>query len=699
MKEKANELSILENLFKLSRTEIIQVAENNPSATSIPPSICSEEFLFEVSRTSTLTSLESLSHLSLLRRSFREKIAGDQILVTAVLKISGNKTRSKVFPTRVEGESKASTSSSSYDLDSRLSKLELNDDERKDISIQYGIVSLISNLVTYSHTRLGAEHSKEQAQMRKLKEMANGKSKSEGVDEDETEDDPNQLVDKRSTSLIQSGAIQTLVGILFTPDLNGKTSISPSAAIRKETSKAIYGLCVKQDRMNRGKIIQEGGARALLSLGALDLATNNQAIEQGSKDGSQSMEVADLDLTACSALSLLLISHPPQMVLGVQSSITSVLPLITALYLYPTATDLQRFEAALALTNLSSLDESAATKVATCKAPPRKKEPGFLDSKNREESNERVITIGDSLEALILLENNLMLRRANVELLCNLVAGDEQLRKLWSGEKEHEASKSNTEPIPEGPTRSRTRIHALIAFCSPASSKFSSLNEKETANNVSLPLRLAASGSLAALSESQVACSHLLALGPRTLNHIVRLIDLTVKEDLEGFKLEEEAKIKEIKEEEDQSTPEKDDEESEDLDESEELQLHLKELNSWPLGSSHALSSLNLRGLAISASLASYLSWRSSKNKNGKSSQGIGFGKEKEIFVRAGFEKAVNGLVNKGISDLQQEKGRIEAGNGKAKNPIENQIDAMKKQGVKMGIKILKVLKEVGVNS
>lgn len=716
--EKGLEKSEHENLFNLSRKEILSFREKNSDLESHVSSICSKEFQSEITRTSILASLESFSHLTLLKRSFREKVARDDSLLKSIRAISGIKTRSKVFPSRSESETQSNISTSSYELDSRLSKLSLDGIlmDSTDSAIQYGVVSLISNLVTYSHSRPGAENSKERAQMRKLKEMANGKSRTGGTDEEEeTEEDPNPIVDQRSSLLIGVGIVQTLVGILVTPDLKGKTSINPSRAIRKELAKALYGLCVKQNRINRGKIIQEGGARGLLSLGSLALAEYNQSFEN-ENFMNQTQEDIELDLTACSALSLLLISHPPQMVLGAQSSINSALPLMTALYLSPNSTDLQRFEAALALTNLSSIDENSATKVSKSKAPRIRKQKGFLDGKDSEsdESKFQEMTIGNSLEALILLENNLMLRRANVELLCNLVAGDEDLNKLWSGEKDEENEEKSSVKNPASNSRSRTRIHALVAFSSPDSSRSTNLNEKETHNNVSIPLRLASSGALASLSESPTTCSHLLALGPRTLNHIVRLIDFTVAPDLDGFKMEEqkeEPKIQEIMEEDEaekvKGQEEKEKikvgEEDEDLTAEEEIDLHLKELNSWPLGSDHALIQLNLRGLTILASLSSYLSWRTQNQVKSKlSKQGLSLEKEKEIFIRAGFEKAVKNSVTNGLLHLQN-KGRIEGkessklGNGNEQ--MKNQIEGMKRQCIKMGMECLKNLKDVGISS
>ncbi|EGO01416.1 hypothetical protein SERLA73DRAFT_158743 [Serpula lacrymans var. lacrymans S7.3] len=312
----------------------------------------------------------------------------------------------------------------------------------------YGILVIISNLCAYK-----PQLSEEQAQMEKLKRMTKPGEKSAKVGaHDALEDDAR--VKARAKSLVAQGAL----GVLAI------ASRMESQGVRVTAGKAYLSLA--QDQENRGKIMQSGGAKALISLIRHSLASSHS-----SQPNASSLDVNDLN--AIQALAKLAITASPFQVFGPnEGAIYDAVRPFCQLLLHDSSTLLQQFEVMMALTNISSYTAECAARVG--------KADGLLNK----------------VEAFILSDHTLV-RRAAVELICNLIAGSEEVFEKYGG-KQSKAAQS--------------KLQLLVA-----------MSDVED-----MPTRLAASGALATVTSAPSACHALFELQMdrhRVFPILARLID------------------------------------------------------------------------------------------------------------------------------------------------------------------------------
>lgn len=323
-------------------------------------------------------------------------------------------------------------------------------------ALLYGVAIIISNICAYQ-PRL----SNEDTQMEKLRRMAKAgagsSQKLEDITLDPLEDD--ECVKRRGRKLVQGGGLAVLTTAIRVTDSRG---------VRIVASKAFLNLI--EDKENRGKILQSGGAKSLSLFIRGSLSSTSSS---GSQQIINGLEQAELE--AIQALAKLAITASPVQVFGPdEGAICDSIRPFTALLVHPSSTLLQRFEAMMALTNISSHSAEAASRVS--------KADGLLAK----------------IEFLV-LEDHTLVRRAATELICNLVAGSDEVFERYSG------GDSATE-------NAKSKLHILLAL--------SDVDD--------LPTRLAASGTLATLTASPAACRALRDLENerhRVLRTFTQLID------------------------------------------------------------------------------------------------------------------------------------------------------------------------------
>ena len=298
-------------------------------------------------------------------------------------------------------------------------------------SLVYGVLSIIYNLSVYP-----LPLSAEQEQIIKLRRMTKPtSSSSRGLEHDILEDE--EHVRERGRNLVKNGALNVPVTA---------PRLTDSQGIRLLSSRVLLNLSV--DKENRGKVLQSGGARTLVEIIRKSFSVSNPS--QGVQP-----EIDISSLEPIQALAKLAITSSPTQVFGPDPGVVfdAVRP-FAALLTHEASTLLQRFEAIMALTNVSSQSTEAASRVA--------KADGLITK----------------IEFLM-LEDHVLIRRAATELTCNLVAGSESVFERYS---DGNAAKS--------------KLHILVA-----------LSDVED-----LPTRLAASGALASLTASPTACRSLYEL-------------------------------------------------------------------------------------------------------------------------------------------------------------------------------------------
>ncbi|KAI9462418.1 P-loop containing nucleoside triphosphate hydrolase protein [Lactarius psammicola] len=249
-------------------------------------------------------------------------------------------------------------------------------------SLIYGILNIIYNLSVYQ-----LPLSSEQEQIMKLRRMT--KPTATGSrDLDILEDE--QHVRERGRKLVKSGALDVLVSA---------TRLADSQGIRLLSGRALLNLSV--DKENRGKILQSGGARTLV-----EIIRKSFSVPNASQGGQPEIDVSSLE--PIQALAKLAITSSPTQVFGPDpGAIYDAIRPFAALLTHEASSLLQRFEAMMALTNISSQSAEAASRVA--------KADGLITK----------------IEFLM-LEDHVLIRRAATELTCNLVAGSDSVFERYS---------------------------------------------------------------------------------------------------------------------------------------------------------------------------------------------------------------------------------------------------------------------------
>ncbi|KAJ7293040.1 P-loop containing nucleoside triphosphate hydrolase protein [Mycena rebaudengoi] len=320
-------------------------------------------------------------------------------------------------------------------------------------TLLYGVLLTISNLCAY-RPRL----TEEQAQIEKLKRMANAANKPAPEPSASTLDD-DESVKSRVQRLVAAGVLDVFAGAVPGTE---------SVGIRVVAGKALLNII--EDRENRGKVLQSGGAKLLTLI--IKHAMSTAAPKDGSSSKAAALDASHLQ--PIQALAKLAITASPLQVFGPNEGAVydAIRPFSTMLQ-HPAATLLQRFEALMALTNLSSASPEAASRIANA--------DGLISNVE-----------------LLLLEEHPLVRRASMELICNLISGCDMVFERYGG-----AENTNS---------TRSRLQVVLAMSDVAD----------------LGTRLAASGALATLTDAPSACEGLIALQlerHRMLPILAQLID------------------------------------------------------------------------------------------------------------------------------------------------------------------------------
>jgi Myosin-binding striated muscle assembly central len=334
-------------------------------------------------------------------------------------------------------------------------------------TLVYGVVVIICNLVAY-RPRL----SEEQIQIENLKRSIKARKGPTVAPEAVSPLDNDDHVRARIHSVMEAGVLS-----VFSAAISSTASLGVMVNVGKSL------LSIVEERENRGPVLQAGGAKVL------QIIIRKRMTAAGGTSNDRKSQLNILDLEPIQALAKLAITSSPVQVFGpnVGAMYDAIRPL-SILLQHPLSNLLQRFEAVMALTNLASQSADMASRIASAE--------GLL---NKVE--------------LLLLEEHTLVRRASMELICNLIAGSDATFERYGGD--------------ESPN-STSNIHVLLAL--------SDVDD--------LPTRLAASGALATLTSAPTVCHALIALQferHRFLPSMTQFIDPSVaptKEDHQDQLLE-----------------------------------------------------------------------------------------------------------------------------------------------------------------
>ncbi|QRV80171.1 unc-like protein [Ceratobasidium sp. AG-Ba] len=326
-------------------------------------------------------------------------------------------------------------------------------DARDNTVLLFGIASIASNLVSYRPPRSQTDRAIEQ--LRRTATPGAKRNMPASVDDPA---EAESAVAARARLLLGAGVLPALSAL----------AQSTSIGVRRAAGSAYLGLVTEQ--ANRGRIIQGGGVKALLHI-SQRATYDRPPPSNNSPSSSSNAELTVADLSSLQALAKLTITHPPNLLFG--SSPRSAVGPLSNLIAHKDASTLQQFEALMALTNIASVDADGVVKGTS----PR------------------------LVEELMLAEHK-MVRRAAVELMCNLV-GSEEIWNRYTGEDTTDTGKSQ-----HTNKAVQSRLHVLMA-----------LSDVED-----LPTRRAASGALAMLTSSKLAVGSLLSLerGPFRLAKVIK---------------------------------------------------------------------------------------------------------------------------------------------------------------------------------
>ncbi|THV07471.1 hypothetical protein K435DRAFT_833368 [Dendrothele bispora CBS 962.96] len=293
-------------------------------------------------------------------------------------------------------------------------------------TILYGILVIISNVCAHK-----PQLTEEQKQIEKLRQMAKAKN-GQNTGADELNDDPH--VKERIKRLLAAGALGVFSAAVPRADTPG---------VRLTVGKAL--LDIVTDKENRGKVLQHGGAKTLISL-----------IQKATSETKPNSTIDVIYLQPIQALAKLAITSSPVQVFGPNAgALYDAIRPFSLMLQHPQSTQLQRFEALMALTNVASASPDAATRVANA--------DGLL-----------------SKAEFLVLDDHPLIQRAATELLCNLVVGSDKVFENYTS-------------VNSG---AKSKLQIILALCDAED----------------LQTRLAASGALATLTTAPGACEALLSL-------------------------------------------------------------------------------------------------------------------------------------------------------------------------------------------
>ncbi|KAJ9127495.1 hypothetical protein QFC24_000904 [Naganishia onofrii] len=459
--------SELEQLTNMLKTVIITSSPHKSPSTSSSSSTRSDV-------ESITSALEGLAYTS-SQPELKSVLVDDAQFLQALVGIA------KSLPAS-SSRTKASGLSASYSVD--ITSDNASQATNGNQAAAYGIATIMYNLFA---RRLVL--SQEQKQLEALKKMANAgattakKTMGQSVgsaNQAEEEAMSDDAVHARVEKGIQNGVVEAVAAL---------------AKIDSIKVKQVVGgvlLALVHERRDRLEVVKQGGYKALRSI--ISTLLDLPVAEQGKADWS-AMEKDSL--SAIQALAKLVITTSPAQLFGTETTtaaMDTVRPM-ALLLLHPESSLLQRFEAMMALTNLASVDPAVGQRICMFKSGYRPKGAalsGAGDSTTATASgNDEVLQAVESQ----MLEDHKMVRRAAVELVCNLMTSDESFAR-YSGDfiPNYHPSIATAEQARKAST---PRLHILLALTDVRD----------------LPTRLAASGALAMLTQSETACGILLSLG------------------------------------------------------------------------------------------------------------------------------------------------------------------------------------------
>lgn len=309
-------------------------------------------------------------------------------------------------------------------------------------AIAFGCLTVFSNLTTYRPSL-----SAEQRKMSELKAYANS---SRPAPEDPLDDDAH--VTARCRKVLDADVIPSIVA--YCKQTTSPTNVALIVRIL---------LALARDQKHRGKMAQQGSVKLLL-----------QIVERISTTDKSTAEAAAIERDASHALARILISLDPSHTfsssLPASSAVSAIAPLLSQDQDSEQRNLLPTFEALLALTNLASMEENSIRDL-------------------------QVRLVWQDLEDHLLLSSNVLVQRASVELVCNLMASPNCVAKF----------------VGDGSKREGTRMQILLA-----------LTDVED-----LATRRAAGGALAMLTEWDAAVTAIIEQksenGPGGIKALLRM--------------------------------------------------------------------------------------------------------------------------------------------------------------------------------
>ncbi|RSH76627.1 uncharacterized protein EHS24_005512 [Apiotrichum porosum] len=236
--------------------------------------------------------------------------------------------------------------------------------------------------------------------------------------------------------------------------------------VRAESTRVRAGLgalCrdIVEDKAQRVPFIRDGGVKILTII-------------------LRDMKDAEDKIAPAQGLAKLVITTPPQLLFPApyQTNALNALHPLYLLLVHPNSSLLQKFESLMALTNLASIDPQFGSRIVAANMTP----PESNEFRGADRST--TVPVVSKVEEL-LLDDNTLVRRAATELVCNLVTSEAGF-SYFSGD---QAGSPDPDP------RAASRLGVLLL-----------LTDVDD-----LATRLAASGALAVLTESVVACKLLLS--------------------------------------------------------------------------------------------------------------------------------------------------------------------------------------------
>ncbi|PKI83668.1 SWI5-dependent HO expression protein 4 [Malassezia vespertilionis] len=335
-----------------------------------------------------------------------------------------------------------------------------------DSALAFVLVSMLATLVAYP-----AKRTAEQQRAEALRRAASNQA-----------DDPllaPEQVSLRVRALVHAGIVAPLVPLTV-------RAVRIESALRDQLAGLFLSLVTPQDSKFRGLLLQQGVGRALLLL------------SQTAHHTLRKPAPPNYALLPLQALAKLTITADPRLMYHAQGTPLLAVQCLASLYFAPHATLLQFFEAVMALTNMSSMDEPMAGVVARAVSP-------FPDADGA--------NISDSLLSNLLLHDEPMVRKALVELLCNLVQ-DPHVFAYWAGEGTSAADDISTATIHLQTAQGRLRF--LVSLCEG-------------------DIGLAASGTLACLTSAVSACQYLVRMPTSSLETLAELLGASEQLALRGF--------------------------------------------------------------------------------------------------------------------------------------------------------------------